>query len=42
MNVQYFDVAEDFKDCIRFHGHLCPGLVYGYLVAKEAEKRLDI
>jgi formylmethanofuran dehydrogenase subunit E len=28
--------------CIAFHGHLCPGLVYGYLVAAEARKRLGI
>ncbi len=42
MNIQYFDFADDFKDCVRFHGHLCPGLVYGYLVAKESEKCLGI
>jgi formylmethanofuran dehydrogenase subunit E len=29
-------LPEDLKKCIEFHGHLCPGLVYGYLVAKEA------
>ncbi|MBW2248376.1 MAG: formylmethanofuran dehydrogenase [Deltaproteobacteria bacterium] len=31
-----FNLPEDLKKCIEFHGHLCPGLVYGYLVAKEA------
>jgi formylmethanofuran dehydrogenase subunit E len=31
-----FKLPEDLKKCIEFHGHLCPGLVYGYLVAKEA------
>lgn len=29
-------LPDDLKECILFHGHLCPGLVYGYLVAKEA------
>lgn len=29
-------MPEDLKHCIAFHGHLCPGLVYGYLVAKRA------
>lgn len=29
-------LPEDMKPCIKFHGHLCPGLVYGYLVAKAA------
>jgi len=31
-----FNLPEDIKPCIEFHGHLCPGLVYGYLVAKAA------
>jgi len=31
-----FKLPEGLKKCIEFHGHLCPGLVYGYLVAKEA------
>ena len=34
-------LPEDLKKCIEFHGHLCPGLVYGYLVAKEAIKLDD-
>jgi formylmethanofuran dehydrogenase subunit E len=33
---------EDLKRCIAFHGHLCPGLVYGYLVAKEAVRLLGL
>jgi len=36
-----FDLPEDLKKCIEFHGHLCPGLVYGYLVAKEALSILE-
>lgn len=37
-----FDMPEDLKKCIEFHGHLCPGLVYGYLVAKKAMDLLKI
>jgi formylmethanofuran dehydrogenase subunit E len=33
---------EDLKRCVSFHGHLCPGLVYGYLVAKGAVALLGI
>lgn len=36
------DITEDLKDCVEFHGHLCPGLVYGYRVAREAIERLGI
>jgi formylmethanofuran dehydrogenase subunit E len=35
-------MPEDLKRCLAFHGHLCPGLVYGYLVAKEAMNLLGI
>ena len=28
--------------CVAFHGHSCPGLVYGYLVANEAVRLLDL
>ena len=37
-----FKLPEDLKKCIEFHGHLCPGLVYGYLVAKEAINLLNL
>ncbi len=33
---------EDLEQCVSFHGHLCPGLIYGYLVARESIKLLDI
>lgn len=33
---------EGLKRCIAFHGHLCPGLVYGYLVAKQAIQLLGL
>ena len=35
-------LPEDLKRCVAFHGHLCPGLVYGYLVAKEAMRLLGL
>ena len=35
-------LPEDLKRCIAFHGHVCPGLVYGYLVAKRAMELLSL
>jgi len=35
-------LPDDIKPCIKFHGHLCPGLVYGYLVAKAAINLLEL
>ena len=35
-------LPEGLKRCIGFHGHLCPGLVYGYLIAKEAVRLLGL
>jgi len=37
-----FNLPDDLKKCIEFHGHLCPGLVYGYRVAKEAMRLLEL
>lgn len=28
------------KDCVAFHGHLCPGLTYGFLIARRAAELL--
>jgi len=36
------EVPEDLKECIRFHGHLCPGIIYGYRVSKEAMRILEL
>jgi len=41
-SVMNHELPEDLKRCISFHGHLCPGLVYGYLVAKEAIQLLGV
>jgi formylmethanofuran dehydrogenase subunit E len=32
--------ADDLRDTIQFHGHLCPGLALGYRVAKTALREL--
>jgi formylmethanofuran dehydrogenase subunit E len=32
----------DLEACVAFHGHLCPGLVYGYLVARAAIERMQL
>lgn len=37
-----FKMPEDLNTCVAFHGHLCPGLVYGYLIAKEAIRLLQL
>jgi len=36
------DMPDDLLRCVEFHGHLCPGLVYGYRVAIEAMRRMNI
>lgn len=41
-SVSNHELPEDLKRCIAFHGHLCPGLVYGYLVAKKAMELLGV
>jgi formylmethanofuran dehydrogenase subunit E len=35
-------LPEDFEYCVAFHGHQCPGLVYGYRVAKKAIELLGL
>jgi len=35
-------IPADLKRCVTFHGHLCPGLIYGYRVAKEAIRLLGL
>lgn len=34
------NIPEDLAKAIEFHGHLCPGLVIGYLAAKVGMERL--
>ena len=33
---------DDLKKCVEFHGHICPGLIYGYRVAREAKKLMSL
>ena len=40
MDNKTMGLPEDLKQCVAFHGHLCPGLMYGYLVAREAVRLL--
>lgn len=37
-----FKMTDDLEKCVEFHGHICPGLIYGYRVAKEAMELMDI
>jgi formylmethanofuran dehydrogenase subunit E len=34
------DFPEDFRACVRFHGHVCPGLAIGYAAARAARSAL--
>lgn len=36
------DLPDDFREAVRFHGHLCPGLAIGYVAAKVAVQLLGI
>ena len=42
MGIVLDSFSDKFQECTEFHGHLCPGLVYGYLVAEESVKLLNI
>ncbi len=33
-------LPEDFERCVEFHGHICPGLVMGYLATKLGLEKL--
>ena len=35
-------LPQDLQQCIEFHGHLCPGLVMGYLAATAGLKELNV
>lgn len=35
-------MPDDLKRCVEFHGHICPGLIYGYRVAKEAMRLMNL
>lgn len=35
------DLPEDLKECVTFHGHLCPGVVIGYCAARLGMRELS-
>ena len=37
-----YELPEDLNRCISFHGHLCPGLLHGYVVARHAARTLGV
>ena len=40
MNAEQILESEDFKKCVEFHGHICPGLSIGFKAAKIAMDKL--
>jgi formylmethanofuran dehydrogenase subunit E len=36
------EMPDDLTRCVEFHGHVCPGLIYGYRVAKEAIRLMNL
>ncbi len=42
MVINHVDLPEDFRECVRFHGHICPGLAIGYAAAKAGSKLLGL
>lgn len=36
------EYPKDLQEAIRFHGHVCPGLLIGYRAAKAAQAHLDV
>lgn len=36
------NIPQDLQKAVEFHGHICPGLVIGYRVAKLANKELKL
>jgi formylmethanofuran dehydrogenase subunit E len=39
--MKQIDLPEDLKECVAFHGHLCPGVVIGYCAAKLGMRELS-
>lgn len=40
MNATEILESDDFKKCVEFHGHICPGLSMGYRAAKTAMAKI--
>jgi formylmethanofuran dehydrogenase subunit E len=39
--VEELDLPDDLKQCVAFHGHLCPGVVIGYCAARLGIRELS-
>ena len=39
--MEEINLPEDLKQCVAFHGHLCPGVVIGYCAAKLGMRELS-
>ncbi len=39
---RFEDFPADFKECVRFHGHMCPGLAIGYAAVKAGTRVLNV
>lgn len=39
--MEEINLPEDLKECVAFHGHLCPGVVIGYCAAKLGMRDLS-
>ena len=40
--MEKFEIPAELAESVRFHGHVCPGLIIGYRAARLAEKALDL
>ena len=38
--MEEIDLPDDLRQCVAFHGHLCPGVVIGYCAAKLGMREL--
>lgn len=41
-NITMHKFSDDLNRCVNFHGHFCPGLAYGYIIANESLKLLGV
>lgn len=44
MNAEYemIDVPDDLSEAVQFHGHLCPGLVIGYVASRAGMEAIGV
>lgn len=40
--MEKFQIPAELAEAVRFHGHICPGLIIGYRAAKLANSQLDL